>query len=62
MDLLKKAALAYDKMLDTEYLFVSGKNGQLHSHILQFTSDEFKRKTGQNEQSDTEKTMEMSTL
>lgn len=33
-------------MLDTEYLFVSGKNGQLHSHILQFTSDEFKHTIG----------------
>lgn len=46
MDLLKKAALAYDKLLDVEYLFVSGKNGQLHSHILRFTSDEFKHTIG----------------
>lgn len=46
MDLLKKAASVYDKMLDTEYLFVSGKNGQLHSHILKFTSDEFKHAVG----------------
>lgn len=46
MDLLQNAASVYNEMLDIEYLFIGGKSGILHSHILNFTPDEFKHIIG----------------